>query len=123
MFTPNELEKMDIREALKQGIHQLRDARVDSYTLAAELLLLHALKKERVWLYSHPEEHLTAEQEKNYFKLLERRMTGEPVQHLTGKQEFWSLDFEVSPGALIPRPETEHLIEVALDRLAVREIK
>lgn len=123
MTSPIDLKKMDIREALKQGIHQLRDARVDSYTLAAELLLLHTLQKDRVYLYSHPEQSFTAEQETSYWQSLGRRIAGEPVQHITGKQEFWSLDFDVSPDVLIPRPETEHLIEVALDRLAVREIQ
>jgi release factor glutamine methyltransferase len=55
--------------------------------------------------------------------LLTRRAAREPTQHLTGKQEFWGLEFEVTPDVLIPRPETEHVIEVALDRLAVREIR
>ena len=114
---------MYIREALKYGIHKLRDASMDSYTLAAELLLLDALQRERTWLYSHPEEQLTPEQEQKYLESIQRRSSGEPVQHITGHQEFWSLDFAVSPDVLIPRPETEHLIEVALDRLAVREIQ
>lgn len=113
---------MDIRGALKEGIAHLRDAGVESHTLAAELLLLHVLKKERAWIYAHPEEQISEADEQSYFHLLARRADGEPVQHLTGKQEFWSLDFEVSPDVLIPRPETEHVIEVALDRLAVREI-
>jgi release factor glutamine methyltransferase len=113
----------DIRAALGQGIRQLRDAGVRSYTLAAELLLLHAIGRERTWIYSHPEEPLTESQAEHYFALLARRASGEPVQHLTGHQEFWGLEFEVTPDVLIPRPETEHLIEVALDRLAVREIR
>jgi release factor glutamine methyltransferase len=114
---------MDARTALKQGIAQLRDANIASYTLAAELLLLHTLGRDRTWLYSHPEDELSAEQQSQFFALVARRTAGEPVQHLTGKQEFWGLDFEVTPDVLIPRPETEHVIEVALDRLAVREIR
>src|SRR4029077_16352678 len=55
------------------------------------------------------------------FDLIARRAAGEPTQHLTGKQEFWGLEFEVTPDVLIPRPETEHVIEVALDRLALHE--
>ncbi|MGC2829311.1 MAG: peptide chain release factor N(5)-glutamine methyltransferase, partial [Candidatus Acidiferrum sp.] len=58
-----------------------------------------------------------------FYNLLARRAAGEPTQHLTGKQEFWGLEFDVTPDVLIPRPETEHVIEVALDRLAVREIR
>jgi release factor glutamine methyltransferase len=112
---------MDIRTALKQGIARLREANVPSFTLAAELLLLQILNRNRTWLYAHPEERITESDAKDFEKLLARRAAGEPTQHLTGKQEFWGLEFEVTPDVLIPRPETEHLIEVALDRLALRE--
>ncbi len=114
---------MDVRSTLKQGLAQLREAHVPSYTLAAEFLLLHVLGRERTWLYSHPEEKISSADGDRYFALIARRITGEPTQHLTGKQEFWGLEFEVTPDVLIPRPETEHLIEVALDRLAVRELR
>jgi release factor glutamine methyltransferase len=116
-------ERMDVRGALQRGIAQLRSANVSAYTLAAELLLLHAVAKERAWLYAHPEEHLSAEQQRNFLALLRRRAAGEPVQHLTGHQEFWGREFEVNSDVLIPRPETEHLIEVTLDRLALREVR
>lgn len=114
---------MDIRSALKQGIVRLRDANVSSCTLAAELLLLHALGRNRTWIYAHPQEALSDDEAQRYFALVERRAAGEPTQHLTGKQEFWGLEFEVTPDVLIPRPETEHVIEVALDRLAVRQLR
>lgn len=114
---------MDARTAFKTAIARLRDAEVPSYTLAAELLLLHVTRRDRTWLYAHPEDEISAEQEKQLLALLERRVDGEPTQHLTGKQEFWGLEFEVTPDVLIPRPETEHVIEVALDRLAVRELR
>ena len=114
---------MDIRAALKHGIAQLREAHVPSDTLTAELLLLHALRRDRTWIYSHPEEKVSAADSERFLALLSRRAAGEPTQHLTGKQEFWGLEFEVTPDVLIPRPETEHVIEVALDRLAVREIR
>jgi release factor glutamine methyltransferase len=113
----------DIRTALRFGISTLRAAQAPSYTLAAEILLLHVLKRERAWLYAHPEELLTSGDLEQFSNLLTRRANGEPTQHLTGKQEFWSLEFEVSPHVLIPRPETEHVIEVALDRLALRELR
>ena len=116
-------QSLDVRTALKQGIHLLREAHVPSDTLAAELLLLHVTRRDRTWLYAHPEELLDPQSIQSYFSLLHRRATGEPTQHLTGKQEFWGLDFEVTREVLIPRPETEHLIEVALDRLAVRELR
>ncbi|HEX8765692.1 MAG TPA: peptide chain release factor N(5)-glutamine methyltransferase [Candidatus Acidoferrum sp.] len=114
---------MDIRTALKQGLAQLRDAQVPSYTLAAELLLLCVLSRDRTWIYSHPEEEISVANAERYSALIRRRAAGEPTQHLTGKQEFWGLEFEVTPDVLIPRPETEHVIEVALDRLAVRELR
>jgi release factor glutamine methyltransferase len=114
---------IDVRAALKQGLAQLREAHVPSFTLAAELLLLHVLGRDRTWLYAHPEEQIAAAHAERYFDLIARRAAGEPTQHLTGKQEFWGLEFEVTPDVLIPRPETEHVIEVALDRLAVRELR
>ena len=114
---------MDIRTALKLGIAQLRAANVPSYTLAAELLLLHSTNRNRTSLYSHPEDPLSESESQDYFRLIERRASGVPVQHLTGKQEFWGLEFEVTRDVLIPRPETEHVIEVALDRLALRDLR
>ena len=111
----------DVRTTLKNGLAQLREARVPSFTLAAELLLLHALGRDRTWLYAHPEEQVSPADADRFFALVARRVNGEPTQHLNGKQEFWGLEFEVTPDVLIPRPETEHLIEVVLDRLAVRE--
>jgi release factor glutamine methyltransferase len=114
---------MDAKSAFKAGIARLREASVPSYTLAAELLLLSVVGRDRTWLYSHPEDEITDEQEERFLSLVERRANGEPTQYLTGKQEFWGLEFEVTPDVLIPRPETEHVIEVALDRLAVREIR
>ncbi|HTS13778.1 MAG TPA: HemK/PrmC family methyltransferase [Candidatus Limnocylindrales bacterium] len=113
----------DIRSALKQGIARLRAARVPSHTLAAELLLMHALGRDRTWLYSHPESPVDASAAESYFALIARRAAGEPTQYLTGKQEFWGLEFEVTPAVLIPRPETEHVIEVALELLGPRGIK
>jgi release factor glutamine methyltransferase len=116
-------KSVDVRTALKAGIRLLREARVPSDTLAAELLLLHVTRRDRTWLYAHPEDLLDPQIIDLYFSLLRRRAAGEPTQHLTGKQEFWGLEFEVTPDVLIPRPETEHLIEVALDRLAVCELR
>jgi release factor glutamine methyltransferase len=114
---------MDVRGALRTGISRLRESQVASYTLAAELLLLHVLGRDREWLYAHPEESINSDALDTFLALITRRANGEPTQHLTGKQEFWSLEFEVTPDVLIPRPETEHVIEVALDRLALRELR
>src|SRR5467141_146413 len=113
----------DVRTTLKSGLAQLREAHVPSFTLAAELLLLHVLCRDRTWLYAHPEEQVSPADAERFFALVARRANGEPTQHLTGKQEFWGLEFEVTRDVLIPRPETEHVIEVALDRLALRELR
>src|SRR5271168_1099535 len=113
----------DIRAALKEGMARLRAANAPSHTLAAELLLMHALGRDRTWLYTHPEALLEPAQAEKYFAFVARRAAGEPVQYLTGKQEFWGLKFKVTPAVLIPRPETEHVMEVALARLGPRGFK
>ena len=81
----------------------------------AEVLLMFVLGADRAYLYAHPERDLTREETARYEEALARRATGMPSQYITGHQEFWGLDFVVSPAVLIPRPETEHLVEVVLD--------
>ena len=117
------LPGFDIRAALKEAMAWLRASEVPSHTLAAELLLIHTLGRDRTWIYTHPEEMVEPAALESYFALVERRIAGEPTQYLTGKQEFWGLEFEVTPAVLIPRPETEHLVEVVLERLGARGIK
>src|SRR5579864_6229878 len=102
--------------ALRDGIAQLGRERVPSPALAAELLLMHALGRDRAWIYAHPEHELDAATREQYFSLITRRASGVPTQHLTGHQEFWGLDFEVTPDVLIPRPETEHIVECVLEQ-------
>ncbi len=81
----------------------------------AEVLLMFVLRADRAYLYAHPERELTAEEEARYGEVLAQRATGMPSQYITGHQEFWGLDFVVSPAVLIPRPETEHLVEAVLE--------
>ena len=81
----------------------------------AEVLLMFVLAVDRAYLYAHPERELTAEEETRYKDVLAQRATGTPSQYITGHQEFWGLDFVVSPAVLIPRPETEHLVEAVLE--------
>jgi release factor glutamine methyltransferase len=116
-MTITKQNQADLRSALKEGLARLRAANVPSSTLAAELLLMHVLKRDRAWIYAHPEYLLSPDEAESYSRLIERRAAGEPTQYLTGKQEFWGLEFEVTPAVLIPRPETEHVVEVALERL------
>lgn len=87
----------------------------DSPRLDAELLLCHVLKQTRTYLITWPERELTTAQQSAYESLLARRMAGEPVAYLLGEREFWTLTLEVSPATLIPRADTETLIEQALE--------
>jgi release factor glutamine methyltransferase len=116
-------EHVDVCTALKRGMAELRDANVPSYTLATELLLMYVLGRDRTWLYAHPEDVVPGLEAHRFISLILRRADGEPTQYITGKQEFWGIELEVTPDVLIPRPETEHVIEVTLDRLALREIR
>src|SRR5580704_14549353 len=111
---------MNIRTALREAIVRLESESVPSAALAAELLLLHITQRDRTWIYAHPEAPLSADHWQKYFALVARRAAGTPVQYLTGVQEFWGLEFEVTPDVLIPRPETEHVMEVALARMSDR---
>lgn len=83
----------------------------------AELLLLHVLDRPRSWLFAHATDPLAADDQAAFETLLARRVAGEPVAYLTGRRGFWTLDLEVDPATLIPRPETELLVELALERL------
>jgi release factor glutamine methyltransferase len=112
-----------VRSALRDAMAELQRTSTPSHALAAELLLMHALGRDRTWLYAHPEEPLDAETARKYFELVAQRGRGTPTQYLTGRQEFWGLEFEVTPAVLIPRPETEHAIEVAIERLGERRKK
>src|SRR5580658_4096148 len=112
---------MNIRSALREAMARLESAGVPSHALAAELLLMHALDCDRTWLYTHPENEIPAATLEKFQALIAERASGTPTQYLTGKQEFWGLDFEVTPAVLIPRPETEHVIEVILERLGPSE--
>ena len=87
----------------------------DTPALDAEILLCHVLGKERAYLYTWPEKELESCQLSEFEALLARRQKGEPVAYITGLREFWSLPLKVNASTLIPRPDTERLVEVALD--------
>ncbi|ADV28217.1 protein-(glutamine-N5) methyltransferase, release factor-specific [Pseudoxanthomonas suwonensis 11-1] len=87
----------------------------------AEPLLLHALQQDRAWLFAHGDDPVDPAKAEAYRALLGRRLAGEPVAYLTGHRGFWTLDLETTPETLIPRPETELLVELALGRLPVDE--
>jgi release factor glutamine methyltransferase len=103
-----------LREALQAAIARLTAEHVPSPRLNAETLLMFTLNCDRAHLYAHPERELTREEQSRYEEALTQRSKGLPAQYITGHQEFWGLDLIVSPAVLIPRPETEHLIEAVL---------
>ena len=107
---------MPLRLAFNSAVQQLTDAHVGSPRLNAEILLMFVLNCDRAYLYAHPERELTPDEESQYQEALRRRASGFPSQYITGHQEFWGLDFIVTPAVLIPRPETEHLIEIVLPK-------
>lgn len=108
---------MPLRQQLAEAAARLGAAGVAQPRLTAELLLAHALGRERSFLYAHPEQELTSAQSAAFATLVQRRTAGEPLQYLTGTQEFHGRRFTVSPAVLIPRPETELVVAAALDLL------
>lgn len=113
---------MTILTALLQGTKLLEDEAISVPRLTAEVLLTHALQRERSYLYAHPEEELSEIAWIHYGRYLHERMKGKPTQYITGRQEFYGRDFRVTPDVLIPRPETEHLVEAAISRTQPRDL-
>lgn len=109
---------MDVRTALQQGQTLLEEAWVAVPRLTAEVLLMHAIGCERSWLYAHSGDELREVWWIHYGRYLHERLQGKPTQYITGHQEFYGREFRVTPEVLIPRPETEHLVEAALKRAA-----
>ena len=105
---------MTLKTALLQGVALLEDAAVPVPRLTAEVLLSYALRCERVYLFAHPEQELREVEWLHYGRYLHERIQGKPTQYVTGRQEFYGREFRVTPAVLIPRPETEHVVEVAL---------
>jgi release factor glutamine methyltransferase len=110
---------MRVETALRQGLELLRDGAIGAPALTAELLLAHALHRDRIYLLTHPEYELSELEWLHYGRFLHERLKGQPTQYITRTQEFWGRDFHVEKGVLIPRPETEHVIEQALALLSL----
>ncbi|RLC57442.1 MAG: peptide chain release factor N(5)-glutamine methyltransferase [Chloroflexi bacterium] len=105
---------MIISEALRQGTRLIKSSGSDEARLEAELLLMHALKTDRVHLYERLREEMPVRAGGYYRRLLDRRLAHEPTPYIVGHKEFFGLEFEVTRSALIPRPETETLVELAI---------
>jgi release factor glutamine methyltransferase len=106
-----------IRSAIKEGAATLNRAGVEGPRNEANLLLMHVLDRDRTFLLAHDDEQLSLNQVDQYQSLVARRAGGYPLQYLTGHQEFFQLDFEVTPDVLIPRPETELIVEAGIEIL------
>jgi release factor glutamine methyltransferase len=105
---------MTVQSALRQARKLLEDSAIPAPGLTAEVLLSLALGRDRVYLYSHGEEALSEAACLDYRRYLQERVEGKPTQYITGRQEFYGREFLVTPDVLIPRPETEHVVETAL---------
>ncbi len=106
---------MQLKETLASAVEYLEAAGVGSPRMNAEVLLMFTLGVDRAYLYAHPEREVSGEEAARFYEALEQRESGMPSQYITGHQEFWGLDFVVTPAVLIPRPETEHLVETVLE--------
>ncbi len=105
---------LTIQQALLQGAALLEKSSISVPRLTAEVLLAHALHSDRAYLYAHSTDRLTELHWIHYGRYLNERLNGKPTQYITHKQEFYGRSFYVDPHVLIPRPETEHLVEAAL---------
>jgi release factor glutamine methyltransferase len=108
---------MTLGAALVQAVRLLEDGGTAAPQLTAEVLLAHAIRRQRVFLYAHPERELTEVEWLHFGRYVHERLQGKPTQYITGRQEFYGREFRVTADVLIPRPETEHVVEVALQRL------
>src|SRR6266478_4904139 len=108
------MDRLSIQTALLQGVKLLEEGAIGVPRLTAEVLLAHALGRERSYLYAHPEEPLSEVAWLHYGRYLHERLKGKPTQYITGRQEFYGREFRVTPDVLIPRPETEPVVEEAL---------
>jgi release factor glutamine methyltransferase len=106
---------VQLKDSLSAAIARLNTDNVPSPRMNAELLLMFTLNCDRAYLFAHPERELTPDEESRYEAALKERSRGVPAQYITGHQEFWGMDLIVTPAVLIPRPETEHVIEAVLE--------
>jgi len=106
---------MQLKEALRSAVARLTESSIGSPVMNAEMLMMFTLGCDRAYLYAHPERELTSEEKSRYAEAITERAAGKPAQYITGHQEFWGLDLLVSPDVLIPRPETEHVVETVLE--------
>ena len=114
---------MNLEQALSYSRKVLKDSRIDEAVLEGEVLLRHVLRMDRTRLFTAPDIELDAGQVESLERLVRRRIQGEPLAYITGHREFYGLDFEVDRNVLIPRPETEILVEKAIELASTHGIE
>jgi release factor glutamine methyltransferase len=108
-----------LKQALAAAVARLTADHIPSPRMNAELLLMFTLNCDRAYLYAHPERELGIDEQRRYDAALAERARDMPAQYITGHQEFWGMDLIVSPAVLIPRPETEHVIETMIELASI----
>ena len=114
---------MQLKQALTSAIARLAAEHVPSPRLNAELLLIFTLSCDRAYLHAHPERELAGDETTRYDRALAERARGVPAQYITGHQEFWGMGLIVTPAVLIPRPETEHIVETVLELVGAEQAR
>ena len=112
-----------VKDLIKHGGQLLQNSGINTYQIDAEVLLAHTLNTDRYWLIMHPDLPVTSTVENTYKTLLHRRSKKEPVAYILGCKEFWGLDFMVNPHVLIPRPDSETIVELALKHVKEQKSK
>ncbi|EJO5346212.1 peptide chain release factor N(5)-glutamine methyltransferase [Clostridium botulinum] len=114
---------MVLKDLLLEGYNILKKASVDSYQIDTQLLLGKILKKDRLFILTNPDYNIKEEDAKEYFKLIELRKHKMPIKYILGTTEFMGLDFNIKEGVLIPRPDTEILVETVIEEIKDKEYK
>lgn len=116
-------EGVQVGQALNFAANRFNEEAIETASLDAQVLLAHLLGKDRTWLFAHHEYQLTPAEAEAYTQLIRRRMKHEPIAYMIGRKEFYGLEFFIDQRVLIPRPETELLVDLVLDEITARRRK
>ena len=112
---------MNLKDIRKRAIHELEQSGIKSAIVDVDILLRHVIEKDDAFIFSHPDFPLTNAQYQKFRRLIRKRRTGFPIAYIAGHKEFYGLDFLVNKNTLIPRPETEELVEMTVKNLELRK--
>jgi len=114
---------MPLSDAIRQGTITLQEVQIETASLDAQLIAAYVLQRDRLYVLTNPQMELTAEQAQTFFALIKRRSKFEPITHITRTCEFMALEFEVDEHVLIPRPDTEILVEAAIAKIREQDVR